>query len=119
MASYTEKKRIEYPYAAAQMSAIIAATLRQLGGKESKNTNLSAGILGANFNKKIGKTPFNNRVQVDIRIQPQTDHSCVVLMKAYPVDPVGNKLAFGVQGEPAKMVADTLIQSWEASLSSP
>jgi len=36
------------------------------------------------------------------------------MMMAYPVDPLGNKLGFGVQGKPAKLVGEALTAAWQS-----
>lgn len=115
MASYTEKFRKDYDRSAGEMGQIIADTLSQLGGKFTDAHKPEAGMFGANFNKKIGGRPFNNRVTVEIRVKSRGDNQCTVMMMAYPVDPLGNKLGFGVQGQPAKMVVETLADAWQSA----
>ena len=115
MASYTEKFRRDYDRSADKMGQIIADSLSQLGGKFTDAHAPDAGVLGANFNKKIGSRPINNRVTVEIRVKSQGDSQCTVMMMAYPVDPLGNKLGFGVQGKPAKLVVEALTAAWQSA----
>ncbi|RME43444.1 MAG: hypothetical protein D6796_13110 [Caldilineae bacterium] len=115
MASYTKKFQKIYDCPAEEMGKKITDTLTRLGGKFTDAHAPSSGVFSANFNKKIGGRPFNNRVTVEIRIKPQDEHRCTVMMRAYPVDPLGNKLAFGVRGQPAKMVIDTLVGDWQTT----
>jgi len=114
MASYTEKFRKDYDRSADKMGQIITDSLSQLGGKFTDAHKPEAATFGANFNKKIGGRPFNNRVTVEIRVKPHGDSQCTVMMMAYPVDPLGNKLGFGVQGKPAKLVGEALTAAWQS-----
>ena len=75
-------------------------------GKKSKKSNPTKGRVDANFNKKIKGDYINNRVQLQVKIDAQSPEQCMVSAMSYPVDPVGQKLAFGVQGEPARVVID-------------
>lgn len=109
MASYTvtESKTYNQPVEAIVKSAVEA--ISKLGGSQTKKSKPDAGRLDANFNKKIGSTPLNNRIQLEVNVTSQSADQCTVSIVAYPVDPVGQKLMFGVRGEPARAVVDAFL----------
>lgn len=104
--SYVAKMRKSYNKPAAEIGRIVSTAVERLGGKESKKSNPVGGYLDANFNKKIGGKPINNRVQLEAKIKADSPEQSTMAVMAYPVDPLGNKLGFGVQGEPAQTVLD-------------
>ena len=104
--AYEAKKRKTYNHSAEFISQSVSEIITSLGGKESNKSNPAKGRIDANFNKKIKGEPMNNRVQLQVKIDPQSPEQCMVSAMSYPVDPVGQKLAFGVQGEPARVVID-------------
>ena len=112
--SYDAKLRKEYAHATDQLSISIEQLLTNLGGKPAKGKSLPHGQFDVNFNKKINGEFINNRIQLKVKVAPVNDRSCTVSAMAYPVDPVGQKLAFGVIGEPAKHVLDVMFSFLDA-----
>ena len=113
--SYEVKETRTYDHSADAVNRLAAEVIRQLGGKLSKKKSAD-GSLTANFNKKIKGKMFANRCQLEVTVIPQTAEQCQVTMLAYPVDPIGNKLLFGVRGDPARMVVDTFLTDFEAQI---
>ena len=104
--AYEAKHRKIYNHSAEFISRSISDIIKSLNGKESKKSNPAKGQFDANFNKKIKGEYMNNRIQLQVKIGPQSPEQCMVSAMSYPVDPVGQKLAFGVRGEPARLVID-------------
>ena len=115
--AYEAKQRKTYNRSAEFISQSVSEIVTNLGGKESKKSNPAKGRLDANFNKKIKGEYINNRIQLQVKIAPQSPEQCLVSAISYPVDPVGQKLAFGVQGEPAKVVIDTFFGELDTQFS--
>lgn len=111
--SYVVKETKIYNRAADEIIKSAEAAIAQLGGKPSKKNKPAEGRLDANFNKKVGGKPLNNRVQLEVKITSQSPEQCQVAIEAYPVDPIGNKLAFGVQGQPGQVVLDAFLSALE------
>lgn len=112
--SYDVNQKQSFNQPVAQVSRSAATALEGLGGKVSGNPD--KGQFEATFNKKVKSQPLNNRCQLRVKVAPQSDDSCQVLAKAYPVDPMGNKLTFGVQGNAAQVVMDTFLAELKAQL---
>lgn len=110
MASYTVKESKTYDRAAGTIIKSATEAISQLGGSQSKKSKPDEGRLDANFNKKIGSKPLNNRIQLEVSVTSQAPEQCTVSVVAYPVDPVGQKLMFGVQGQPARLVLDAFLE---------
>jgi len=111
--SFVVKGTKTYNQAADAVVKSAEAAITQLGGKPSKKNKPAEGRLEANFNKKIGGKPLNNRVQLEVKVTSQAAEQCAVSFEAYPVDPIGNKLAFGVQGQPGRVVLDAFLSALE------
>lgn len=103
----TESKTYNQTADAVIKSAVEA--INKLGGSQSKKSKPDAGRLDANFNKKIGSQPLNNRIQLEVTVTSQSAEQCTLELVAYPVDPVGQKLMFGVRGQPARAVVDAFL----------
>jgi hypothetical protein len=114
MASYTVKEAKTYHRPADAVTKSAVEAISQLGGSQSKKSKPQEGRLDANFNKKIGSQPLNNRIQLEVSVAAQSAEQCTVSIIAYPVDPVGQKLMFGVRGEPARAVVDAFLGRLEA-----
>jgi len=113
--SYAVKDTKEFSHPVADVAAAAGETITQLGGKRSKKDAGIAGEVHADFNKEIGGRAFTNRVHLIARVTGDATRGSVVL-EAYPVDPLGNQLQFGVVGEPAKLVTGAIWQRLEARL---
>jgi hypothetical protein len=109
--SYVVKETKTYNQAAAEVIKSAETAINQLGGKPSKKNKPAEGRLEANFNKKVGGKPINNRVQLEVKIASQSAEQSSVSIEAYPVDPMGNKLAFGVRGQPGRVVIDAFLSA--------
>ena len=110
----SENKTLDHPAEATIQSA--SEVISRLGGKASKKNNPAQGRLEANFNKTIKGEFMNNRVQLEVDIASQSPAQCTVKAAAYPVDPVGMKLTFGVKGKPAQRVIDVFFAELDAQL---
>lgn len=92
----------------------VSAAMEGLGGKTTKKNKPAEGYFESNFNKKIKGEYMNNRVQLEIKVVAQSPEQSAVSALAYPVDPVGQKLMFGVRGKPARLVLDKFFAELEA-----
>jgi hypothetical protein len=104
--AYDVKQSKTYTQAADAVTNSAVAVIQTLGGVTTKKNKPDQGRLDANFNKKIKGEYMNNRVQLQVQIKAQSSQECVVSAEAYPVDPMGMKLTFGVKGKPAQQVLD-------------
>jgi hypothetical protein len=102
--------------AAAAVLALAGDVVGQLGG--SRPRNAAGDYVTAEFNKRIGDKAFGNRVRIFVRVTAAGPDRCSVNVEAYPVDPIGNRLRFGVLGEPARLVTRTFWEQLEARLTS-
>lgn len=114
--SYDVNTKKSYNSPADTVSQSAAQVLEQLGGKVSEKSNPAKGQLEATFNKKIKDKALPNRCQVRVKVVSQSADSCNVMAKVYPVDPMGNKLTFGVRGDAAQVVSNTFITALEAKI---
>ena len=117
--SYEVSESREIARPAAMVLTAAAEIITQLGGKRPKKDLGVAGQLQADFNKSVGGTSFNNRVQLTVRVTGNGADRCTLLVEAAPVDPLGQRLRFGVQGEPAKLVTGAFWKHLEARLQTP
>jgi hypothetical protein len=101
-----------------EMSQVAAAVITRLGGKADKKSNPAAGQLMATFNKQVKNQMLPNRVQIIVKMEPLSPESSQVSVLAYPVDPVGNKLLFGVRGNATRTVVDHFFGELEAQANS-
>ncbi len=116
--AYDAKHRKTYNHSAEFISQSLSEIITNLGGKESQKSNPAKGRLDANFNKKIKNEYINNRIQLQVKIDAQSPEQCMVSAISYPVDPVGQKLAFGVLGEPARVVIDAFFTELDTKFGS-
>ena len=116
--AYEAKHRKSYNQSAERINQSLSEIITGLGGKEYTKSNPATGRLDANFNKKIKGEYMNNRIQLQTKIDSQSPDQCMVAAMAYPVDPVGQKLAFGVQGEPARVVIDAFFSELDTRFGS-
>lgn len=114
--SFDVNTQKSYNTSAETTSQTAARALETLGGKLTKNSNPAKGQLEADFNKKVKDLPLPNRCQVRVKITPAATGGCTVMTKVYPIDPLGNKLTFGVRGDAAQVVSDTLAAELNATL---
>ena len=75
----------------------------------------SSGRVEATFNKSVAGRAFGNRVTVIAQVSEQASGSALSL-EAFPVDPLGKKLLFGVLGEPARLVVDAFTSRLDGRL---
>jgi len=116
--SYEAKQTKNYNQAADEITKSASTVLESLGGKASKKNKPEQGRLDVNFNKKLKGKFMNNRVQVQVQITAQSPEQCTIAAQAYPVDPVGMKLTFGVQGKPAHQVLEVFFSELESQIGS-
>ena len=114
--AYDVKATKTYSYPSEKLIDAVATVISSLGGKPSKKNNPAAGRLEANFNKKIKSEYMNNRCQLEVKVVAQSPEQSTLSAEAYPVDPIGGKLMFGVIGKPARLVIDTFFAELEGHL---
>ncbi len=116
--SYTVKESKSFAHSASDMIASTSQALNALGGKLSKKSKPKAGYFDITFNKKINdkgkKRYINNRVQLHVKIEADSAEKSLIVVQAYPVNPIGQKLMFGVRGKPARLVIDAFWAELEA-----
>ncbi len=109
-----ESKPLARP--AAEVLTVAGEVVTQLGGKRPRKDPGVEGQIQADFNKEVGGHSFGNRVQLIIRVVGDGADRCTASVEAYPVDPLGKRLLFGVLGEPARLVTRTFWERLEARL---
>ena len=97
------KESKAYPRPAAEVASAAAEVVKEIEGKLAKGSDPAQGRVEANFNKSVAGKSFGNRVQLVVRVTGEGNESTLAL-EAYPVDPLGKKLLFGVLGDPARLV---------------
>ena len=107
--SYDVKGKQLFNQPAGEVSESVADILVQLGGKTSGGSNPAKGQLQATFNKKIKERALPNRCQLQVKVVAKSADSCMVMVKCFPVDPMGSKLTFGVRGDASQVVLDTFL----------
>ncbi len=116
--SYIVKESKSFSRPASDMIASTSQVLGGLGGKLSRKSKPKAGYFDITFNKKINdkgkKRYINNRVQLHVKIEADSAEQSQIAVEAYPVNPIGQKLMFGVRGQPARFVIDTFWAELEA-----
>jgi hypothetical protein len=113
---YEVKESKVYPRPAAEVLAAAAEVVKEIEGKPAKGSDPSAGRVEANFNKSVAGKAFGNRVQLVLHAKGQTGTECALELEAYPVDPLGKKLLFGVLGDPARLVVSAFTARLDARL---
>ncbi len=113
---YDVKESKVYPRPAAEVLAAAAEVVKAIEGKLAKGNDPASGRVEANFNKSVAGKAFGNRVQLIVQVADQAGGGCALALEAYPVDPLGKKLLFGVLGEPARLVASAFTARLEARL---
>lgn len=102
---YEVRESREYPRPVAEVSGAAAEVLRAIEGKLGKASDPARGRVEATFNKSVAGRAFGNRVHVVVEVAARAGGSALTL-EAFPVDPLGKRLLFGVLGAPARLVAD-------------
>jgi hypothetical protein len=113
--SYVVSETRELARPASDVLAMAREILIQLGGKRPRKDRDVADQVQAEFNKEVGGRAFPNRVRVIVRVAGDAAR-CTTSVEVYPVDPIGNRLQFGVVGEPARFVAGVIWERLEARL---
>ncbi len=113
--AYEVKVSKVYARPAAEVLAAAAQAMKDIEGKLAKGSDPSTGRVEANFNKSVAGKSFLNRVQLVATAREQGG-GCALDLDAYPVDPLGKKLLFGVLGEPARVVVDAFTARLDARL---
>ena len=114
--SYDVNQKKSYPSPANIVSQVAGPVCESLGGKVSQRSNPAKGMFEISFNKKIGNNALPNRIDLQIKVVSAADDSCHVMAKAYPVDPMGNKLTFGVIGNAAEVVMTTFFAALDTKI---
>jgi hypothetical protein len=108
-----------YTHPVAEVVAAAGEVMKLLEGKPAKTSDPARGRVEANFNKAVGGKAFGNRVQLIAQVTGQGEAECTLALAAYPVDPLGKKLLFGVLGDPARLVASAFVARLEERLGKP
>jgi hypothetical protein len=106
-----------YNRPADEMSQLAVALMVKLGGKADKKSNPATGHLEVTFNKQVKNQMLPNRVHLVISLEPVSPEQSQLSVLAYPVDPLGNKLMFGVRGNATRTVVDCFWGELETQLS--
>jgi hypothetical protein len=114
---YEVKEARQYPGTPADVATAAAEVAVELGGKPGKK--VAAGVVDVTFNKGVGGKALLNRVQVVVRFAEEGPGKSSAAADAFPVDPVGQKLLFGVMGEPARLVVNAFWTALDARLGRP
>jgi hypothetical protein len=109
---YEVKEARTYAATAGEVRAAAAEVAAKLGGKAAKKA--AEGEVDATFNKAVGNKVLLNRIRVVLRFSEPGPGQCSAAAEVFPVDPVGQKLLFGVMGEPARAVANALWAALDA-----
>lgn len=112
---YDVKTSRAFPRPAAEVTAATAEALRAIDGKLGKATDPARGHVEATFNKSVAGKAFLNRVHVVVQVTGE-GADCALALEAFPVDPLGRKLLFGVLGDPARLVADAFAAQLDGRL---
>ena len=113
---YQVRESKVYPRPAAEVLAAAAEVVKEIEGKLAKGSDPSTGRVEASFNKSVAGKSFMNRVQLVVQAKGQAGDDCTLELEAYPVDPLGKKLLFGVLGEPARLVVSAFTARLDARL---
>lgn len=116
--SYEVNAKQSYNRPAGQVSETASDLLVKLGGKPSDNNNPTKGQLEVIFNKKVKDRALPNRCQVRVKVVAGSGDNATLMAKVFPVDPMGNKLTFGVRGDASQVVMDTFLAELDSSLKS-
>lgn len=116
--SYEVNAKQDYNHPAGQLSETASELLVKLGGKPSDKSNPAKGQLDIVFNKKIKDRALPNRCQVRVKVVAQSGDNCTLMAKVFPVDPMGNKLTFGVRGDASQIVMDTFLTELGSEINS-
>ncbi len=114
---YEVKEARAYPGTPAAVRAAAAEVAAALGGKPAKK--VAEGAVDVVFNKGAGAKVLMNRVQLQLQFAEAAPGQCTAAALAFPVDPVGQKLLFGVMGQPAREVASAFWAALDARLGRP
>ncbi len=113
---YDVKESKVYSRPAAEVAAAAAEVMKEIDGKLARGSDPATGRLEANFNKSVAGKAFGNRVQLVVQVTGQAGPGCTLALEAFPVDPLGKKLLFGVLGDPARLVVNAFTSRLEARL---
>ncbi len=114
---YEVKEARTYPGTPDAVRTAAAEVAVALGGKPAKKP--AAGTVDVTFNKNVGGKALLNRIQLRLRFAEAGPGQCAADAEVFPVDPVGQKLLFGVLGEPARHVATAFWAALETRLGRP
>lgn len=113
---YEAKAAKTYSHPTDKTIQTVTGVIQTLGGKPSKKNDPALGRLEANFNKKIKGEYINNRLQLEVSVTAQSPEQALVSAEAYPVDPIGRKLMFGVLGKPAEQLIRTFFAELDTQI---
>ncbi len=114
---YEVKEARTYAGTPAAVRAAATEVATALGGKPAKKA--AEGTVDVTFNKAVGAKVLMNRVQLQLQFAEPASGQCTAAALAFPVDPVGQRLLFGVVGQPAREVATAFWAALDAKLGRP
>jgi hypothetical protein len=114
--AYDVNQAKTYNCPAQELSQLMVAVLAKMGGKAGKKSNPAAGQLEVTFNKQVKNQMLPNRIHLVVSTEYVSPEHSQVSVLAYPVDPLGNKLMFGVRGQAARTVVDCFFGELETSV---
>ncbi len=112
---YEVKESKVYARPAAEVAAAAAEVMKGIDGKLAKGSDPASGRVEATFNKSVAGKAFGNRVQLVVQVTG-SGAECALALEAFPVDPLGKKLLFGVLGDPARLVVSAFTARLDARL---
>jgi hypothetical protein len=115
--AYEVKEARTYPGTPDAVRAAAAEVAGKLGGKAAKKP--AEGTVDVTFNKDVGGKALLNRIRLVLRFSEAGAGQTGAAAEVFPVDPVGQKLLFGVMGEPARVVATAYWAALDAKLGRP
>ncbi len=96
------------------MQAAAVEVAAKLGGKPARRP--VEGAVDVTFNKAVGGRALLSRIQLVLRVTGSGPGQTSAIAELFPVDAVGERLRFGVIGEPARVVASAFWAALDARL---
>ncbi len=117
MSLFVQETR-SYEAAADAVRQAALGAIEGLGGKLAKQ-DAAAGTLQIKFDKKILGKVLGDRTQLDVVITQAEDGPSVVVIEAFPLNAVGQRLQFGARAGVTETVVTWFIAHLEHRLKPP
>mgnify|MGYP000527785084 CR=1 FL=1 len=113
---YTVKEQKQYPHPSEKVRQ---AAEGAVDGLESKivTSDVASGTIVARFNKVIHGNVLGDRTQVNIEINAVSAEECRLVLEAYPLNAVGQRLMFGARKDVTRTVLNWFYAHLEHRLS--